>query len=339
MADGHVLGADARATENIAGVARNIERRTAVVPLGERYLRGMQLTLVLDTAESERYQLRGRDATRHVRHADLDRLRIRDRLAEQYAVLGVAQHLVETGLGCADDAPADAVARLRQAAQRPLQRGYARQYVFLRHSHVVEEQGAGHRCAQRELVFDFLGLVAGHTLFDDEALDAFVGLRPHDGRVGDGRIRDPHLCAVEHPVVAVSLCMGLHVARVRAAVRLGQPEAADGLAAGHGRQPAVLLLVRAVGVDRVHDEARLHRHEAAQSRVAALQLLADQAVADAVHARAVIALDRRAQQPQFGDFADEMLWKLVLLEGFAHHGNDAIIDEPRHGVPYHGFVV
>src|SRR5690606_3757738 len=99
-----------------------------------------------------------------------------------------------------------------------------------------------------------------------------------------------HLGAVDDPVAAVLLRIRLHVGRVGAAVRLGQAEAADHLAAGHGRQPALALLLAAVGVDRIHAQRALHRDEAADAAVAALQLLADQAVADRVQAGAAVLL-------------------------------------------------
>ena len=73
------------------------------------------------------------------------------------------------------------------------------------------------------------------TIFDDKALDAFVGFRPYEGRVGNCAVRDPHLRAVEDPVLAVAFRMRLHVARVGTAMRLSKTKTADGFAFGHGR--------------------------------------------------------------------------------------------------------
>ena len=65
------------------------------------------------------------------------------------------------------------------------------------------------------------------------------------------------------------------------------------------RQVLLLLLFAAVGEDRVHAQRALHRGEAAQAGIAALQLLADQAVADAVHAGAAVFLGNgRAEQAE-----------------------------------------
>ncbi len=82
-------------------------------------------------------------------------------------------------------------------------------------------------------------------------------------------------------------------------MRLGQAEAADQLAARHRRQPLLALFLAAIGVDRVHAQRALHRDETAQAGIAALQLLADQAIADRAEATAaVLGRQRCAEQAQ-----------------------------------------
>ncbi|KAG1250028.1 hypothetical protein G6F65_018888 [Rhizopus arrhizus] len=156
------------------------------------------------------------------------------------------------------------------------------------HAHVVEEQRTGQRGAQAHLVLDFLGGEAGHALFQHEALDAVLGLRPDDRQVGHRPAGDPHLAAADPPVTAVAHRTGLHAGRIGTAVRLGQAEAADQFAARHRRQPLLALFLAAIGVDGIHAQRALHRNEAAQARVATLQLLADQAVADRTEATAAV---------------------------------------------------
>jgi hypothetical protein len=68
--------------------------------------------------------------------------------------------------------------------------------------------------------------------------------------------------------------------RVGAGVGLRQAEAADRLARVHRRQPALLLLLRAPLPDREHRERALDRDEAADARVAGLELHAREAVHD-----------------------------------------------------------
>ena len=127
----------------------------------------------------------------------------------------------------------------------------------------------------------------------------------------------------------------LHVGRVRAAVRLGEAEAADQLARRHARQVLLLLLLAAVGMDRVHAEARLHGDEAAEAGVAALEFLADEAVADGVHAGAAVAFERAAEQAEPGDFGNQLPRERVILEVLADHREHAVVDHAGDGVLHH----
>ena len=68
---------------------------------------------------------------------------------------------------------------------------------------------------------------ARHALLDEKAADALVGLRPHDGDVGDAAVGDPALDAGDDELIAVGAGAGLHAARIGAVIRFGQAEAAD----------------------------------------------------------------------------------------------------------------
>ena len=185
-------------------------------------------------------------------------------------------------------------------------------------------------------MLDLLGHEARGAFLDDEALDAFIGHRPDDGDVGQIAVGDPHLGAVDDPVAAVLLGVGLHVGRIGAAVRFGQAEAADDLAAGHARQVFTALLFRTVGVNRVHAQRALNRDEAADAGIAALQLLADQAVADAVQAGATVFFRQRgAQQTHGRDFRHQLLRETALVERLADDRNDLLVGEARHRVLDH----
>ncbi len=176
------------------------------------------------------------------------------------------------------------------------------------------------------------GREAGGALLDQEAADAALGARPDHRHVGDGAVGDPLLGAVEHPLVAVAAGGGAHAARVGAEVGLGEPEAADRLAGREGRDPAVLLLLRAEGVDRVHDQRALHRDEAAQPGVAALQLLHDEAVGDVVEARQPVLVDRGAEQVELGHLRHELDGEARLAMALLDDRLDLVVDEGPHGV-------
>ena len=119
---------------------------------------------------------------------------------------------------------------------------------------------------------------------------------------------------------------------VGAGVRLGQPEAADRLARVHGRQPALLLLLRAPAPDRVHRERALHRDGAADARVARLQLLADEPVGHGARAGQPVALEVHPVEPELRELAEELARQDALLEPVAHLGQHAVAHELAHGV-------
>ena len=125
--------------------------------------------------------------------------------AELHARLGVLERRLVARAAGADGAPADAEARLGQARQRPAHALDLGQDGVAGQAHVVERELGGDRRAQRELAVDVGGGEALGVGRHDEAADALVGLRPHDRDVGDAAVGDPHLRAVEDPVVAVAL--------------------------------------------------------------------------------------------------------------------------------------
>src|SRR3546814_12566713 len=90
-----------------------------------------------------------------------------------------------------------------------------------------------------------------------------------------------------------------HPRGVAARGGLSEAKAADQLARCEPGQKTPLLLLAAIGVDRVHHEAALHRTGRAIARIDALDLARDQAVADVIQARAAIfGIDRRDEQPE-----------------------------------------
>ena len=165
-------------------------------------------------------------------------------------------------------APGDAVAGAIEAAERPLESRDVRQKRALRRLDIVEHDLAGDRGAQGKLALDLRRGEALHALLEDEAADLVVvraRLRPDDEHVGERRVADPGLGADE-PVAAVDLLGSRrHAAGIGAGVRLGEPEAADELAAREAGQVLAPLVVVAIGVDRIHDERALHAHHRAKA--------------------------------------------------------------------------
>ena len=115
-----------------------------------------------------------------------------------------------------------------------------------------------------------------------------------------GAVADPSLLTVENPGVPLAFCGRRHAAaRSRPDQRLGQAEAADLFPARHRRQPLLLLLLRAVEIDRAHRQAAVHAEERAERSVDAGQLHCDEAEQLLASAGAAIALVTQTTELQF----------------------------------------
>jgi hypothetical protein len=90
----------------------------------------------------------------------------------------------------------------------------------------------------------------------------------------------------------------------------------------------------------VHDEARLHARERTQSAVAALELLADQAVRDVADARAAVLLgQRRTEEAELGDARHEIHRKGPVAIRLDDARRELVLDEATRGVADLALVV
>src|SRR5918997_7048765 len=175
--------------------------------------------------------------------------------------------------------------------------------------------------------------LAAVFIFDHEAADlAVVVAGPDDHQVGEGGVADPALGPVEHPLVAVAAGPGLERDRVRAVVGLGQAEGADLLHAGHGRQPAPLLLLVPEQGDRGHGEAGVDPEEGADAAVAPAQLHADQAGGHRAQPRAAVAGDGAAGQVEGGQLGHQLEGELGPLPVVVDDRDDLLVAEGPHPV-------
>ena len=126
-----------------------------------------------------------------------------------------------------------------------------------------------------------------------------------------------HILEPERTIAALDLLRaGAHSAGVGAGVGLGQAEAADQLALGEAGEIFLALLLAAVGVDRVHHEARLDRHRRAIAAVDPLDRAGDQAVADIAEAGAAIfGRDGRAEQAELAHFDHDLAVETLVEVG------------------------
>ena len=165
-------------------------------------------------------------------------------------------------------------------------------------------------------------------------------LRPDDRDVGHRAVRDPHLGAVEHPVVAVLYGTGEHPARVRAEVGLREAEASDELATGQLGQPLEALLLGAELEDRVHDECTLHGAERPDPGVAALELLHDEPIGNVVQARAPVLFGQVGSvEAELRHLRDQLMWKGVLDVVVLDDRDQLALDPITHHVPHGSLLV
>src|SRR5260370_15186887 len=211
-----------------------------------------QLARILELAQAQAHHLPLRNLRQHVDELALDKLVARERARELLARLHVVEREMVAASRRAEGAPRDSVTRLRQAGEGPPQAARRRQMVAVAEAHVLEHQFRRYRRAHRELAMNIAGREPGRALLDDKAGYPLFDLGPHYRDVGDRAVGDPALGPIEHPAVAVAPRPRLHSPRVRAMVGLGQPEASDKLTLGHLGDVALLLLLRAGRINRVH---------------------------------------------------------------------------------------
>ena len=119
---------------------------------------------------------------------------------------------------------------------------------------------------------------------------------------------------------------------IGAGVGLGEAEAADHLAGVHPRQPLLLLLLRAPAPDREHRERALHRDDAADARVARLELEAGEAVGDGARAGEAVAVEVHPEEAELRELLDHLAREDAPLEPVADLGHDLLADELAHRV-------
>ena len=219
-----------------------------------------------------------RDLGLHVGELLLHQLVGGERAAELLAVERVLPRAVPAEFGRAERAPGDAVARAVEAAERPGEALHVGQQVVLRDltssstiSPVIEA-----RSENLPSIFGVAKPFAPRSTRKPRITPSSLAQTTRD--VGDRRVGDPHLGAVEPEAV------GTFSARVTiepgsepwsGSVRPKQPTISP--VASLGRYSPLRL--GAVREDRLHHERRLHRHGRAEAGIDPLELARDQAVA------------------------------------------------------------
>ena len=328
MADHVVLVHDPVAAMHVARDARDIERLAAVVALHQADHLGRDAPLVEQAADAQHRVQAERDLGLHVRELLLHQLRRGERLAEHHPVQRVVARGVPAEFRRAQRAPGDAVARPVEAGEGTGERLHARQPVLLRHEDVLHHDHAGDGGAQRELALDLGETQALHAAFQHEAAQhALVVLGPDHGDIGDRRIGDPGLGAVEDVAAIDLLRARAHGGGIGPRIGFREAEAAHPFAGAQLRQVFLALLLGPVGVDGEHHQRGLHREGRAVAGIDALDLARHQPVGHVGDAGAAIALERGAEETHLAELVHDLAVEGLVAEGLQHAGLQLLLAE------------
>ena len=145
---------------------------------------------------------------------------------------------------------------------------------------------------------------------------------------------DELLGAVEHIAAVAALGAGADGAGIRAALRLGQAEGAQHLAARHRPQILLLLLRRAVFDQRHAADRIVAAHDGGDRAVAGGDLLQRQRIGDVVGAGAVpFGRNRHAHEAELAQLAQRLARELGLAVPFGRMRRQRRAREFARGVP------
>src|SRR5262249_13580735 len=100
-----------------------------------------------------------------------------------------------------------------------------------------------------------------------------------------------------------------------------------------------LLLFAPIRVDRIHAQRALNGRKRTHPRIAALQLLEDEAVADVVHPGAPVALQARAEDAHLRHLRNQLVGEGAVAKMPADHREVLAVDEVGHQVARRLFVL
>ena len=142
------------------------------------------------------------------------------------------------------------------------------------------------------------------------------GLGPDDKNISDWRVRDPHLGSIQH-IAAIDLFRsGFHPGRIAARIRFGQAKTADPFTTRQLWQVLAPLLLRAIGIDRIDHQRRLHRHHRSVAAIDPLDLTRHKAIGNIRSAETAIGFGQGdTQQAHFAHLRKDRRIGRFLREG------------------------
>src|SRR5437867_3120055 len=284
----------------------------------------------------------GVDVDGGVREEPLDRLIAGDRSTELDPRLGVRDRGFEQPLGRADRVRREAHAAVIERGERDRESlAFLAEALRHRDAHVAEVELRGRRAMKTHLRVVRADLETGGGALDDEGGDPFRTLlwierREDHEHVGDRRVRDEGLRAIDDVRLAVGPGDGLEPTRVAARARFGERVRADLSSRQKIGQVARAQRIGAADVDGGPAEARRPTDDVPQGRVRTRELLDGHAVAELAEAlTAYLFAETQAEQAHAGHRVDDRSRYLVLLFDLPLEGREALVDELADGALEH----
>src|SRR5690606_28737917 len=171
--------------------------------------------------------------------------------------------------------------------------------------------------------------IAGGVRLDDEGGDPTlrrhveVRAREHDAEAAHRPLRDEHLGAANHPLVALSARRGLERRAVGTGPRLGERPRGKPLAARRPRQVLLLLFLRADGKDVTGAETVVARDRERERSVYAGDLFHAERIGEHVEAGSAVFLgNANPEKAELGEARHDFVRKTLLTIPLARARRD-----------------
>ena len=324
-----VVERDAGRAQHVATIACDIERRADVVPLRQRDLRALAAPASLSFASRHAISCAPVELANGVREPRLDQLRVVQAVGRRARATACTSARYRCRRARRRKRPTRFRTAHRRGSEAPLS---ARS---LRAS--ARSRKLGRRSSASSAVLD----ARNDSLFlmtrDSNPLAPFS---TRNALTPSSVAAQTTATSASAPFViqcfAPSSVQSAPCRRARVRMRPGSEPPCDSVnakqpsfvAARELRQPSRALLLRAERMDRTHDEAALHRNAAAHAAVAALELLADEAVRGGLKPGAAVTAQSRAEQSELGEARNELDRETFSRETLRDDRRDLSVDEP-----------
>ena len=121
-------------------------------------------------------------------------------------------------------------------------------------------------------------------------------------------------------------------------IGLRETKRPDHCAVGQCRKILLALFLGSIGVDGVHDQARLHRRRRTVGTVDPLDLEGDETVGNLADAGTAIAVDCRPQHPHLAHAANDFAIPGLLAKVLRHPLRQVVFAELSRRIADHAFV-